>query len=296
MKAIYRVPDNKKIRVIIDSDTACEADDQFAVAHALLTPRFIVRGITAAQFFLPDGNEDTVDRSKAEAEKVARLAGREDVPVFRGAAFPLPDEHTPVENAASDFIIEEALRENDHPLYILCMGALTNLASALIKRPEIADRFICIWIGGGTYPDGGREFNLLNDYHAANVLFGSQAELWQVQFDCYFRMRVSYAELVSKVSPCGALGKYLFEQMDELGNSDRGSWTMGESWSLGDSPAVGLALDFCIGKYVSLPAPIVTEDGIYIGSRPEHMIRVYTDVDSRFILEDMFAKLELFCK
>jgi len=244
INSIYNVPDSKKIRVIIDSDAACEADDQFAIAHALLTPRFIVRGITAAQFFRPDGKEDTVDRSKAEAEKIVRLVGREDVTVYRGAAFPLPDEHTPVDNEASDFIIEEALSEDEHPLYILCMGALTNLASALLRRPDIAGRFTCIWIGGAPYPHGGWEFNLLNDHHAANVLFGSAVELWQVQFDCYFRMRVSYAELVSKVAPCGEAGKYLFEQMEALGSSPRGSWTMGESWSLGDSPAVGLALDF----------------------------------------------------
>ena len=296
MKKLYTVPDIKRIRVIIDTDTACEADDQFAVAHALLTPRFIVRGITAAQFFRAENREDTVDRSKAEAEKVARLVGREDVAVYRGAAFPLPDEHTPVDSAASDFIIEEALHEDGHPLYILCMGAATNLASALLKRPDIAGRFTCIWIGGGTHPHGGWEFNLTNDHHAANVLFRSPIELWQVQFDCYCRMRVSYAELQQKVAPCGEAGKYLFEQMVALGNSERGSWTMGESWSLGDSPAVGLALDFCIGKYVTLPAPIAAEDGKYIGAHPEHLIRVYTDVDSRFILEDMFAKLAIFCK
>lgn len=46
----YKVPDSKKIRVIIDTDAACEADDQYAIAHALMTQKFIVKGITAEHF------------------------------------------------------------------------------------------------------------------------------------------------------------------------------------------------------------------------------------------------------
>lgn len=46
----YKVPDSKKIRVIIDTDAACEADDRYAIAHALMTQKFIVKGITAEHF------------------------------------------------------------------------------------------------------------------------------------------------------------------------------------------------------------------------------------------------------
>lgn len=42
----YKVPDYKKIRVIIDTDAACEADDPFAIVHVLLSPRIEVPGIT----------------------------------------------------------------------------------------------------------------------------------------------------------------------------------------------------------------------------------------------------------
>ena len=33
---LIKIPDNKKIRVIIDTDAACEADDPFAIAQALM--------------------------------------------------------------------------------------------------------------------------------------------------------------------------------------------------------------------------------------------------------------------
>ena len=150
-----------------------------------------------------------------------------------------------------------------------------------------------ISIIGGDYPDGGKEFNLCNDYIAANILFASGTELWQVPIGCYSRIRVSYAELQEKVRPCGEIGRYLFEQMQEYGNSEKAGWTMGESWSLGDSPAVGLAMDFCIGKFEYRPSPLADKDGNYIKFNKNH-IRLYSDIDSRFILEDMFAKLKFF--
>ena len=50
----YKVPDYKKIRVIIDTDAACEADDPFAIAHALLCEKFDVKAIFAEQFGSPD--------------------------------------------------------------------------------------------------------------------------------------------------------------------------------------------------------------------------------------------------
>ena len=41
----YTVPENKKVRVIVHTDCKNEADDQYAVAHHLMTPRFDVKGL-----------------------------------------------------------------------------------------------------------------------------------------------------------------------------------------------------------------------------------------------------------
>ncbi len=79
----FNVKENKKVRVIIDTDAACEADDQYAIVHALLTPRFIVRGIIAEQFNSPD-RADSVEKSYAEVKRVLEIMSMEDVPVFRG--------------------------------------------------------------------------------------------------------------------------------------------------------------------------------------------------------------------
>lgn len=47
----YTVPENKKVRVIVHTDCKNEADDQYAVAHHLMTPRFDVKGLVAGHFW-----------------------------------------------------------------------------------------------------------------------------------------------------------------------------------------------------------------------------------------------------
>ncbi len=47
----------KRIRVIVLSDAKNEADDAFAIVHALLTPSFDVRGIIAGHFGVPGSVE-----------------------------------------------------------------------------------------------------------------------------------------------------------------------------------------------------------------------------------------------
>lgn len=285
----FRVQEKKKLRVILDTDAACEADDPYAIVHALLTPRFLVKGILAEQFSL-EGGGDSVEKSLQTIQKILELMDIDDVPVFRGAPR-LESENAVPDSAAADFIIREALAESEHPLFVLCMGAVTNVAIALKKCPRIAGRFTCVWIGGGAYPEGGWEFNLLNDPVAANILFSSQAELWQVPMDCYTQMQIGYAELESKVYPRGNIGRFLFEQLQALGL--KADWICGEAWGLGDSPAVGLALNPGCGRYRMQNAPMTDGRGYYTPCPENRPIRVYTQIDSRYILEDLFAKLLL---
>ncbi len=99
----------------------------------------------------------------------------------RGVPHAMPDEKTPVALPCARFIIQEALKDDPRPLHILCMGAITDMASALLLEPKIAEQNVrVIWIGGGNYPDGGWEYNLWNDIHAANVVFKSSVEVWQI--------------------------------------------------------------------------------------------------------------------
>ena len=139
-------------------------------------------------------------------------------------------------------------------------------------------------------------------------------ELWQVPANVYQKMKVSFAVLYEKVNSCGELGKYLFEKMMHVNESfveymvvrtqdkdcSKGAkaamFPGGESWQLGDSPGVGIMLTDHDGQYYLIGAPrFEYGSGKYL-LRPdnEHKIRVYDDVDSHFILEDFFAKLQYY--
>ena len=288
----FKVPAKKILRVIVDTDADCEVDDPYAIAHALMSPKFDIRAIFAEQ---SGGAEST----RQNFEEIGRVldAMSLTVPVYMGVEGNLADAEGKPFSPASAFLVEEAMRESESPLFVLCYGAITNVAAAIREHPEIIPRMTVVWIGGHAFPNPSpapfKEFNAGNDVPAANIVFGSGVKLWLVPNNVYGSMRISIAELQKRVSPCGKIGKYLYEKLATFNDSDAAWWTPGESWSLGDNPAVGVALDPDCGTFEYREAPIMNPDTSYTLEPGRPMIRVYTSINSRFILEDFIAKLEL---
>ncbi|HIU66389.1 MAG TPA: nucleoside hydrolase, partial [Candidatus Caccomorpha excrementavium] len=175
----FQVPIEKQVRVITDTDAKNEADDQFAIVHALLSPKFDNVGLIAAHYGT-GRHADSMERSFQELELILDKMGFDRKIAYRGAAHPLPSPSKPVDSEGARLIIREAMKEDARPLYVTFLGPLTDMASAYLMEPRIADRVTVIWIGGGKYPNGGPEFNLGNDIHAANVVFSSPIRVWQV--------------------------------------------------------------------------------------------------------------------
>jgi len=295
---VVRVKPSRR-RVIINTDAKNEADDQFAIVHGLLSPTFDVRGLIPAHFGTRRSSR-SMEESREEVDHLLDLldlTGK--VPVANGAATGMPDEQTPIDSPGAQLIIEESkLASKDDPLFVSFLGPLTDLAAGILLDPEIVHRdVIVIWIGGRgyrgytTYP--GIEFNLSNDIHAANVVFGSGMTVWQVPSDVYTKVSVSYAELEEKIGDAGELGKYLIEQLVEWNATYHGEPI--ESRSLGDSPAIALMLFPRSGDMRVRPAPRFGVDGWYLPGT-DNPIHVCEQVDVRFLLEDMFAKIRRFAK
>ncbi|MCR5670373.1 MAG: nucleoside hydrolase [Butyrivibrio sp.] len=295
----FDVPKEKIVRVIVDTDAKNEADDQFAIVQALLSPRFENMGFIAAHYGI-GRHPDSMERSYRELETIFDKMGFDKKGmIFHGAATPLSDKTTPVESEGARLIIEEAMKDDDRPLYVLFLGAITDLASAYLMEPRIAGRLTAIWIGGGRYPEGGTEFNLGNDINAANVVFESKLDLWQVPKNVYEMMAISLAEIEYKVSDCGEIGEYLLKQLDEHAHEEgprKNSFRTGETWVLGDNPAVGLLLYEHRFLFEYVQAPLITKDMNYVHTGLNRPIRVYREIDSRLILDDLFAKLALFSR
>ena len=282
-------PAAKRHRVIVNTDAKNEADDQFAIVHALLTPAFEIHGVIPAHF--GDHKSKTSQRDSHDETMLLLdlLDLDEPVTVADGATQALPDETTAVLSAGAELIVREANRDDDRPLHVLFYGPLTDMAAALLMDPGITQRNVhVVWIGGGPWPVGGSEYNLSNDIHAANVVFKSALEVSQIPQSVYRQMTVGYAELYEQVHPCGRLGAYLVEQLVEY--NARRPMAM-EYRSLGDSPAVGVVLNPACGVWEWRPAPEFAAGMNYLHTGANRPIRVYFSIDSRFIMEDMYAKL-----
>jgi purine nucleosidase len=289
------LPPEKMARVIIDTDAKNEADDQYCIVQALLTPSFELHGIIPAHF----GTAKSAHSMKESHDEVTmlldlmELTGK--VTVADGSEGAIPDQNTPAKSPGAELIVREALQDDPRPLHVAFLGPLTDMASALLMEPRIAERNLrVIWIGGGEWPVGDREYNLSNDIEAANVVFRSKIEVWQIPSSVYRMMAVSYAEFMERVYDKGAIGKYLVDQLID--------WNLRfhpgpiEYRSLGDTPSLSVIMNPNGGRWEWRPAPQFNALMQYVHPGLYRPIRVYEWIDSRFIQEDFFAKLARFAR
>lgn len=170
--------------VILDTDTYNEVDDQFALAYAMLSPdRVRLLAVTAAPFFneRSDSAGDGMLKSYREIGKIMELV-RQDagIPYYKGAVRFLTPDKEPVASEASEAIVRTVMNAED-PVFIVAIGAITNVASAILQCPELVSRAAVIWLGGHAlhYPNTA-EFNLGEDPAAAQVVFDSGIPLLQI--------------------------------------------------------------------------------------------------------------------
>ena len=303
------VPISKRARVIIDNDFGGDPDGLFQLAHHLLSPSVEVRAIIGSHhhprgFYGYPGTADHALTMVGQLLGVMNLTGK--IPVLKGANDSLADIKTPVPTDAVRFIVQEALREDTKaPLYLVCGAGLTDAASAWLTEPKIAGKLRLIWIGGPEYtgspppPGAARvEYNLSIDRIAAQVVFNqSDLPLWQIPRNTYRQALVSHAELTHRMQPeKSALPRFLLERMEDLMTRAKGS--LGEAYVLGDSPLVLLTalqspweVDPSSSNYIEVPAPRIDDKGQYADDTSGRKIRVYTEIDSRLMFEDFYAKI-----
>jgi len=204
-------PKGQPIRVIIDTDTRNEIDDVWAVALAILSPeRFRIEGFVAANFDNERGGPDGVEQSAREIETIlskAGMAGR--YPVKHGS-HPMRYQYEPSESEGVDFIIERAVAGTpNNPLWVVGLGASTDIASAYLKEPSIADRVVVFWHFRTRWPNKCYNFNVIGDVRAARLVFHSPLSF--VLFDTGTYLRCPMSESERYMKPCGELGRYLHE-------------------------------------------------------------------------------------
>lgn len=285
----YPVAEEKILRTVISADTANEADDPFAIAHALLTPILDVKAIIATHYGI-DRHADSMERSYAKTEKLLSVMHYPGNILLHGEKAPIRYHEALSEGAGR--IVEEALSGD---LLILAFGPLSDIVAALRAEPSISSSLHVIWTGGGDYPDGGWEYNLFNDIEAVSYVFSSGADIIQIPRSVYQRLTVSFSELYLRLEE-SETGEYLLSQLFEhsLEPGPRTSAIRsGDSWILGDNAAIGVLLSPRASSLKEINAPSFSPEGRYIYNERNGKIRIAERLDARFVLEDFFSKLRL---
>lgn len=290
-------PPTGKVHMVLDTDTYNEVDDQFAVVYALLSSeKLTVDALYAAPFFNRNssGPADGMERSYRE---ILTLLERIDVSpaglVFRGSDRYLPDWEHPVESDAARDLIAKAMArgEDDAPLYVVAIGAITNVASAILMEPEIIKRIVVVWLGGHAYhwPDT-REFNLWQDVPASRVIFDSGVPLVQIPvMGVCSHLHTTIPEIERYVQGCGTIGAYLAETVKGY-HGDHFGW----SKVIWDISAVAYLLDESWTPTNLVHSPILTDQGTWSFDDRRHLIRSAWHVHRDPIFRDLFTKLARF--
>lgn len=304
-----------RYRVITDNDYSGDPDGLVQLAHELLSPSTETVAVIGTHLRMGDPwirTDDTAAEAVAAAEKIVELCGLTGkVPVLKGAVPSMTDRKTAIDSEGVQAIIREALRDDtDQPLFVVCGASLTEIASAWLLEPRIADRLTLVWIGGHEHdelaspPPGGTdlEYNLHIDPIAAQVVFNdSNLKVWQFARDMYRTVIASRAELYTRMRPHGELGQHLYDSLGSVSSmiADMG-FSTGEVYILGDSPLVlATALqsifepDTSSSFHVVKPKPNILDSGLYQENPNGTPMRVYTQLDNRVLLEDLYAKLEM---
>ena len=280
-----------RVRVILNTDAKNEADDQYAIVHAILTPLFELHGIIPAHF----GDRRGPGSLQASHEEVLKLLDLMDlkghIPVHPGAATMLPDEKTPVPSEGSALIIKEALKEDPRPFMSLFSAlSLTWLRRSWKTRPSLSAT--CGSSGSAARIGLSAVGNTTSGMISLRPMWSS---------DQKSNCGKSPARSTNEWPSATLNWSRKFTIKGPLASTWWINWWNGtnnyhtrgpiEHRSLGDSPAVGVMMYPECGWSDWRPAPEFNAQMNYVHTGQNRPIRFYHAIDQRFILEDFFAKL-----
>lgn len=201
-------------KIIIDTDPG--VDDTMAIFYALASPELDVIGLTTIF-----GNAHT-SLTTENALRLLEIAGREDIPVAKGADNPLtrpfrggvpyihgadgqgdvflpPPKRQPLSQSAAEFIVEQIMAAPQE-ITLVPVGPLTNIALALRLEPKIVEHVQQVVIMGGAALVPGNvnpaaEANIYNDPEAADLVFSAGWDVVMVGLDVTHQIVMSREQI-----------------------------------------------------------------------------------------------------
>jgi len=337
------------MRLIIDTDTHNEIDDQFALAWALLSQdRLEIEGVLAepysfahhqapllaayeqmlnqeasvqkevpivgsyrswvqnlmdanmdprmVKFVLPD---EGMELSYQEILKVYGLMDADPTGlVFRGSPGYLPSLEQPIQSEAVDHLIARAMADDKRPLYVLAIGAITNIASAILIEPKIIERIVVVWTSG--YPSRSNmsnltSLNLVQDVLASRLLFDCGVpHVYLPGFYIGAQLTLSLPDMEKWVKGRGKIGDYLYHLYTHNPiHKQRGIVDhFARTWVIWDVINIAWMLNPEWVPSQLTRSPILTDDLHWQHDPGRHLMREAVGINRDAIFRDFFTKLE----
>lgn len=286
-------PPSGKIRMVLDTDTYNEVDDQFALAYAILSPGKIdLQAVYAAPFknHRSESPGDGMEKSYQEIRKLLKMLGKSsDGFAFRGSDRYLKDLNKPIRSDAALDLIKKAMDSNpEDPLYVVPVGCITNIASAILIEPKIIENIVVVWLGGnGLNWPHQKEFNLAQDVLAAQVVFNSGVPF--VVMPCrpvVSHFHTTIPELEHNLKGKNELSDYLYNIVLEY-SGGKTAW----SKVIWDVTAVAWLVNSSWIQTDLVHSPVLTDQVTYSIDHSRHFIRMATSLNRDAIFRDLFGKL-----
>jgi purine nucleosidase len=282
-----------KIRMVLDTDTYNEVDDQFALAYAVLSPEKIdLQAVYAAPFKnnRSESPADGMEKSYQEIQKLLKMLGKSsDGFAFRGSDKYLEDVKKPIRSEAALDLVQKAMASSpNNPLYVVPVGCITNVASAILIEPKIIENIIVVWLGGNSLNWAHqKEFNLKQDVLAAQIVLNSGVPF--VIMPCspvVSHFHTTIPELSQNLKGKNELSDYLYNiVLDYSGGKT--------AWSkvIWDVTAVAWLVNSSWIPTDLVHSPVLTDQVTYSVDHSRHFMRMATSLNRDAIFKDLFEKL-----
>jgi inosine-uridine nucleoside N-ribohydrolase len=286
-------PPQGKVDVVFDTDTYNEIDDQFALVYALLSEEQMnIKAVYAAPFHNDRSKNagEGMELSYKEILKILNILDRQaDDFAFKGSKNFLSGADKPQKSEAASHLIRTASGySKENPLYIVAVGAITNVASAILMEPSITEKIVVVWLGGnGPHWPDNYEFNFMQDLHASRLIFDCGVPL--VQITCTpicTHLHTTVPEMEQNLSGKGELGEYLLKIFKDY-HHDHFGW----SKVLWDVSAIAWVVnDRWIPTHIQ-HTPIITDNYTYSADLRRHLMRSAYFMKRDPIFRDLFTKI-----
>jgi inosine-uridine nucleoside N-ribohydrolase len=234
-----------------------------------------------------------MEKSYQEIIRLLKLLGKspEDF-AFRGSDRYLEDVKRPIRSEAALDLIKKAKDATpDNPLYVVPVGCITNIASALLIEPDIIKNIVVVWLGGNSlYWPTQKEFNLMQDVKAAQVVLNSGVPL--VIMPCQpvvANFHTTIPEMQLYLKGKNSLSDYLLNMTIEYSGG-------AAFWSkvIWDVTAVAWLVNPSWLPTNLEHSPILTDQVTYSANHSRHFIRMATSLNRDAIFRDLFTKIAAF--